>query len=416
MLDVWRNAHLAKFRLLEGAVRSGKSFVANDIALREIQELPACNVLISGYSIASVARNVLSEWKDMVDPKRRKLFSVVKEGKDEFLRINWRGLRNKRFYIRGGGKDSDYKQIQGATFGYWLADEIVRHCENFVDMAMTRLSPPYAAAIWTMNPDSPFHFIKERFLDNEDLYVCDSKGFSLYKKWTFYLTDNPSLTKEYIDSLRRLYSGVFYKRFIESLWVIAEGVVYDFFDENENIIVRCPTAKQHVVGIDYGTGNPTCFGLFGLNPATKPRIWLEREYYYDSKREAVQKTDVEFSQALKLWLGGCVPSRIIVDPSAASFKTQLQRDGFFQVEDADNSVIDGIRTQSRMLKSGEYAIHESNKQTIKDYNAYSWDPKAQLQGIDRPIKQHDHTKDRERYVLQTLFGEDKLDLETFVNA
>lgn len=416
MRDVFNTAKYAKFRLLEGAVRSGKSYVSNDVAISEISKLPPCNILISGYSISSVARNVLAEWKEMIDPNRKKLFFIVKDGKDEYLKINWRGLKNKKFYIRGAGKDSDFKQIQGATFGYWLADEVVRHTESFVDMAMTRLSLPYAKAIWTMNPDSPFHFVKERFIDDESLYFTDNNGYSLYKKWTFYLKDNPSLTKEYVDSLKKLYSGVFYKRYIQSLWVIAEGAIYDFFDTDTHVITKCPKAREYIVGIDYGTGNPTCFGLFGFNPATRPKIWLEREYYYDSKREARQKTDGEFSNDLKLWLGGCQPSQIIVDPSAASFKLQLQRDGFYQLIDADNSVLDGIRTQSRMLKSGDYAIHEDCEQTIMDYNAYVWDEKAQLRGEDKPIKQHDHTKDRERYVLQTIFGADTLDLETFVNS
>lgn len=416
MRDVYSNAKFAKFRLLDGAVRSGKSFVANDVALREIQKLPACNVLVSGYTISSVARNVIAEWKEMIDPNSKGLMRIVKEGKDDFLKINWRGLRNKKFYIRGAGKEHDHKQIQGSTFGYWLADEVVRHRESFVDMAMTRLSPPFAKSIWTMNPDSPFHFVKERFLDNPELYISDSKGFSLYRRWTFYLRDNPSLTKDYIDSLKRLYSGVFYKRYIKSLWVIAEGAIYDFFDTDEHCIVRCPDAQHHVVGIDYGTGNPTCFGLFGVNPKTKPKIWLEREYYYDSKRESKQKTDMEFAEDFRLWLGGTTPHQIIIDPSAASFKLQLRNNGFYQTLDADNSVIDGIRTQARMLKSGEYAIHEDCKQNILDYDAYVWDDKAQLKGEDKPIKQHDHTKDRERYVLQTLYGQDTLDLEELVNA
>lgn len=413
MKQVYTESRYARHRILEGAVRSSKSFVANDIALKEIQELPPCNVLISGYSISSAARNVVSEWREMIDPKGRGLFRNRKEGKDDYLSINWRGLKNKRFYIRGAAKESDFKQIQGSTFGYWLNDEASRHHETFVDMAMTRLSLPFSKSIWTTNPDSPFHYIKTRFLDNKEIYKEDRKGFSEFKSWKFFLRDNPSLTKEYIEGLKRIYSGVFYKRFIQSLWVIAEGTIYDFFDDSIHVLSRyqLPKAESYVIGIDYGTSNPTCFILFGINMNAHPKIWAEREYYFDSRRSQRQKTDSEYSIDLRKFIGkeNKEISKIILDPSAASFKVQLIKDGFYSVKDASNDVLDGIRTQSRMLKLGEYAICNECTQTIADYNAYVWDSKAQLRGEDKPLKQNDHTKDVERYVLYTLFGKRKID-------
>jgi len=409
--QVFRESNLAKFRLLEGAVRSGKSYVTNDIAIDEIQQLPPCDVLISGYTISSVARNVLAEWREMIDPYGYGLFKNVREGKDDYLTIDWRGLRGKKFYIRGAGKDNDFKQIQGATFGYWLADEAVRHTESFVDMAISRLSLSFAKSIWTMNPDSPFHFIKKRFLDKEELYKEDSQGYSEFKKWTFFLEDNPSLSSSYIDQLSNLYSGVFYKRYILSMWVIAEGAIYDFFMEADHTFSRqeMPKAIRYVTGSDYGTGNPTCFLLFGINPKSHPSIWAEREYYYDSKIHEAQKTDTEYSKAFRKFLDGIRPSTNILDPSAASFKLQLKKDGVLFVKDADNDVLNGLRTQARMLKSREYMIcRDTCPQTVKDYAGYSWDERAQLLGEDKPLKLNDHTKDTERYVLHTLYGRKRL--------
>ena len=71
---VWKNRNRAKIRFLEGAVRSSKSYTANDLAIFEIQQLPACNVLISGFSITAVARNVIAEWKNAIDPKSKGIF------------------------------------------------------------------------------------------------------------------------------------------------------------------------------------------------------------------------------------------------------------------------------------------------------------------------------------------------------
>jgi PBSX family phage terminase large subunit len=412
MRRVHREAGGAKYRILEGAVRSAKSYTANDVAIAEIQKLPPCKVLMSGYSISSVARNVLAEWKEEIDPYGKNLFRNERDGKDDYMVIDWRGLRGKKFYVRGAGKDHDHKQIQGATFGYWYADEVTRHCENFVDMAMTRLSPPWAKSIWTTNPDSPFHFVKKRFLDKKDLFAVDADEMALFRQWTFYLEDNPSLAPEYIDNLKRIYTGVFYKRYILSMWVVAEGSIYDFFDENIHIIDRPPRAKFYVIGCDYGTGAPTAAILFGVNPETRPRIWAEREWYWDSKEHERQMTDEEYSREIRAWIdkykGGKKVRRFYLDPSSASFRVQLRRDKL-NARYADNAVLDGIRTQARMLKNGEYAICRACKQTALDYNGYVWDEKAQLKGEDKPVKKNDHTKDAERYVLHSMFGTSTLD-------
>lgn len=406
--QVWREAPLAKFRWLEGAVRSSKSFVANDIAIAEIQKLPPCDVLISGFSITSVARNILAEWRKTIDPYDFGLFRNVKEGKDDFLTINWRGLRGKKFYIRGAGKESDFKAIQGATFGYWLADETTRHHEKFFDMAISRLSPDFAKAIGTTNPDSPYHYFKTRILDNEELYHKDEDGKSLHAQWKFFLRDNPSLSEEYIQTLERTYSGVFYKRYVQSQWVLAEGVIYDFFEKESHTYNGHIPMKFPVVGIDYGTSTVMCFILFlvNLDPYAKVKMRAVREYVWDVAERGKQKTDAEFSADLKDWLGGVDPYKIIVDPSAASFKVQLRKDGYFQVENAVNDIVNGIRTQMTMLKSGEYLINEKGcPRTIKDYGGYSWDERAQLRGEDVPASgPAEHTKDVERYVAHTLFG------------
>lgn len=426
MKQVYREAHLAKYRFLEGPVRSGKTFVANDVVLKEIQELPPCNVLLSGYSISSVGRNILAEWKEIIDPKDVGLFRNTRDAKDDYMVIDWRGLRGKRFYVRGAGKDNDYKQIQGATFGYWYADELTRHCESFVDMAMTRLSPPWSLGTWTTNADSPFHYVNTRFIEDKALYAVGSGGRSLLKRWRFSLKDNPSLTPEYVESLGRLYTGVFHKRYVLSMWVVAEGSIYDFFDDKVHVIKKPPgPANAYYVCCDYGTGAPTAIILFGVNSALRPKVWAEREWYWDSKKQGGQLTDADYSRKMMNFLGWSsmrprsplrdgtnpvLPRKIFVDPSAASFKLQLQRDGFTGVKDADNDVLNGIRTQARMLKLREYAVCECCKQTAADYEGYVWDSKAQLKGEDKPLKQNDHTKDTERYLLQTLFGKRVLDL------
>jgi len=198
--------------------------------------------------------------------------------------------------------------------------------------------------------------------------------------------------------------------------VLAEGAIYDFFDKDIHVKSRLVLCKpqRRIVGIDYGTGNPTCFIMFGIDMLRRPYVWAEREYYYDSKAHSKQKTDEEYSKDLITFTTGYDVDEYIIDPSAASFKVQLVKDGITNLTDAENDVIDGIRTQARMLKSGDYAISEDCLQTSADYDGYVWDEKAQLKGEDKPIKQNDHTKDVERYVLYTKFGKRTINYDTFL--
>ena len=421
--SVWHNRNKAKIRFLEGAVRSSKSYTANDLAIHEIQELPACNILISGYSISSVARNVIAEWKSAIDPKNKGIFQMVREEDDHYLKINWRGLRDKKFYIRGAGKENDYMQIQGATFGYWLADELTRHCETFVDMALSRLSLDFSKAVWTTNPDHPLHYVKKRFIDDPEKYVIDSTtNKSEMIRFTFMLEDNPSLSSDYIKFLHTMYTGVFKQRFIYSQWVMAEGAIYDFFTEGVNTFNESIAALQKYIAIDYGTHNATCFLEFGRNDFNQgtgnPKVWAEREYYYDSIVSGRQKDNAEYAKDFVYFLGNSVVECVFYDPSAISLilsiKKELANIGKSIVFiPAVNDVLDGIKTQHRMLVSGEYKVKSTCIQTILDYGAYIWDvKKSDKTGVDCPVKINDHTKDTERYFLHTLFGGESIDYMT----
>jgi hypothetical protein len=85
--------------------------------------------------------------------------------------------------------------------------------------------------------------------------------------------------------------------------------------------------------------------------------------------------------------------------------------------DADmspGSVLDGIRVHSAMLKNGQYTIKRCCKNTIGDYGGYVWDDKALIRGVERPLHTASHTKDMERYVLFTLFGENYINYDAFM--
>lgn len=128
-----------------------------------------------------------------------------------------------------------------------------------------------------MNPDSPYHFIKKEFIDK-----AAEKG---YRRWTFGLDDNLSLTEQYKQELKNAYTGLWYMRMVDGLWVLAQGAIYgDCWDEVENSFddedmpPGLLSSARRYIPIDYGTLNPMVFGrlrrrgdLLGV-----PRILLGR--------------------------------------------------------------------------------------------------------------------------------------------
>src|SRR5690606_8882998 len=126
----------------------------------------------------------------------------------------------------GANDDRAEAKIRGSEFAGCLLDELTLLPENFVKMLLSRLSVPGAKFFASTNPDSPFHWAKTDFIDREAELTC--------KVFSFHIDDNPALDEDYKRELKREYQGLWYKRYIEGLWVMAEGAVYDFFEEEVN--------------------------------------------------------------------------------------------------------------------------------------------------------------------------------------
>ena len=91
-----------------------------------------------------------------------------------------------------------------------------------------------------------------------------------------------------------------------------------------------------------------------------------KEFYYDAQKKKVQKTDGEFFVDFKEWLNGLIPHAVYCDPSAASWKVLLMRNGY-RVRNADNDVINGIRHVAMLLNSGKYIMDKSCTNTEHEY-------------------------------------------------
>ena len=374
-----------RLNIWEGSVRSGKSFISILRFIKELRFGVPGNAMIVAPTRDSIQRNVLVEMSNLLGfpcptPKTSQMF-----------------LFGRIIYFVGASDERAQRRIQGSTLAIAYVDEMATLPYGFIKMLQSRLSITGARLFGTTNPDSPFHWLKTEILDNTSLDLT---------RWQFRIEDNPSLHKSYIDAIKAEYSGLWYKRFIEGLWVLAEGTVYDFFDEDIHVIEQISKrAEYYIVGIDYGTTNPCVFTLIGYNPNSYPNIWLEREYYYSSKDHNRQKTDTEYAEDLIQFIKGYNVQSIYLDPSAASFRAELRRQGVDDVSDANNDVLNGIRFVSQLLSNGTFKIARACTNSIREFGTYVWDTKASEKGIDKPLKQNDHALDAIRYSLFSHFGE-----------
>ena len=181
---------------------------------------------------------------------------------------------------------------------------------------------------------------------------------------------------------------------------MAEGAVYDCFDRPENIVSELPKMREYYVGVDYGTTNPLCALLIG--EGQDDNLYVIKEYYYDSAKSQRQLSDAEYSRELRNFLDGYDVRKIFVDPSAASFITQLWRDNHLGVTKANNNVQDGIRIVYNLIGSRKLKIHSSCVRLIEEIESYVWDVKQQERGEDKPLKRNDHAVDALRYVMIAL--------------
>jgi PBSX family phage terminase large subunit len=269
-------------------------------------------------------------------------------------------------------------------------------------MLLTRMSPRGARLYGTTNPDTPHHWLKTDYLDNADL-----KARKVLWSDHYVMADNPNLTPDFLEAQKRLYRGPFYKRFIEGLWIIAEGAIYkDSWSEdlvydlhNEPIGLKGQGGyAQRSVAVDYGTTNPMVF-LEIYDDGNL--LWVTREYYWDSVVEMRQKTDSEYADDLAEFIGPRNSAQVIVDPSAASFKAEMDKRGIWHTS-ADNDVSEGIRITSMVLNQRMIRFcRQTAPKTIQQMQTYAWDAKAAKRGEEKPLKIQDHCPDALRYFMQT---------------
>jgi len=289
VISLLKHKRLKRVNLLEGSVRSGKTFISLVLWAMWVATQPkdAC-FLMAAKTITALERNNLNLLVSLVGADNFKFSVASKKGT----------LFGRTVYLEGASDVRAESKIRGLTLMGAYLDELTLFDEEFFIMLLSRLSEPDAKLFATTNPDSPNHWLMTNYIQRAEEENLD------FLRIKFLIDDNPYLTKEYVKSLKAEYTGVFYERFINGDWVAAEGVVYPEFANNPSeFLVDSPNDEiaRAVIGVDFG-GNKSAhaFVCLGFTKGFRSCVVLDEFYLKEQiSPERLTREFVDFCRRQK---------------------------------------------------------------------------------------------------------------------
>jgi len=382
-LDFFANSY-ANINILSGSVSSGKTFISNIRWLKAIYDTPPNSLLIAvGKTSESLKDNVIKPIMEM------DMGFHLNETK-----VPMRLYSNTGVEVACGGGDNEaaWARIQGKTTAGAIFDEATTLPLKLVQNVCKGCR--YGGKLWpvfmTCNPAHPRHYIKTDFIDNPNLNT---------KTWEFRLTDNPSLTDEYINHVKNLYSGAEYQRMIEGKWVMAEGIVYKEFDRAKHLFadddIKRVSFSEYVLGIDWGWENPLAIIYFGVdydgNYWALDEIYL-RHQHVDNSLKSLMHTKGWFKKSINY---------AYADTNNPENIKRFRDEIGVTVIGAIKDVLPGITLVQGYQKKSRIKYHFRNCiNTINEKESYAWKTTKGM-SKDEPNKVNDHLMDAERYCIYT---------------
>lgn len=356
--------------LLSGAYGSSKSTALCLAILKECQ-IPNAQILLCRKTLTSLKRSTLGT---LIHGKK----PVLPNGSYKYNKsdgtIIMNGSNAKIFLM---GLD-EIEKVRSMNLSFVGVDEAIELTENEWLELMGRLRNEDGSRriVGATNPGSPTHWLYNRFfVEQGDREVICSTTL-----------DNPYLPKDYIESLKTLPEDL-YNRFVLGEWRSLEGLIYPEWSQ-ENIRKRdYGEFSSYLLGIDFGFTNPTAICLFGRDGDDNLHLIQE-----------VKQNQLLISQIVSK----CEPYHkleplVIVDPSAPALIAELQQNGF-NVQKADNIVLDGISVTRDYIYKKKLTVDPSCVEFIKEIQNYIYDSNG------KPVKVNDHLVDATRYTVVSVVG------------
>lgn len=351
-----------------GAIRSGKTFVNNLIFLIYIalikQDDPNAIILLAGWSKSSIENNVIKEL--------RKLGAKIKNTSTGGYIIN--GMSVETVYT-GTNRGAD--KIQGITANFAYINEAALATEYVFNQIVQRVSAgKYQKILFDANPKGPTHWLKRNYIDN------DLVEYIQYK-----LTDNPFLSKDYIETQKKTNKGDLYRRNIDGEWSAGDLILpfetFKLSDSEDLNIFKMPFLQ----GMDLGTDDPTTYIRAYLDLASH-RIFVTQAEFENPK------SDREIESMLKRFADERY--EVAIDTNFPMTNGTLMEHGFNIAPVKGANSKGKIEAGLKRLMNYEIFIEESLEDMIKELGSYERDSNGE---ISKESKKHDHSIDALRYGL-----------------
>lgn len=275
LMSLLKHNKLHRLNLLEGSVRSGKTWISLILWAFWIADRPTDYAyLMSAKTLQTLKRNCLMLLQELVGEDNFKYSLSTKEGR----------LFGRKILLEGANDAKSENKIRGMTLGGAYCDELTLFPKDFFSMLLSRLSVKGAKLIATTNPDVPTHWLKKEYIDNAKVDMLVLR---------FLIDDNTTLPEEYVREIKKEYTGVYFERFICGNWVAAEGVIYPLFADNPSryIVDTLPEDLMFVtIGGDFGgNGSAHTLNATGFTKGFQSVVTLD-EYY---RKETISPYELE---------------------------------------------------------------------------------------------------------------------------
>lgn len=389
--------------IADGSIRSGKTVsLALSFVTWAMNSFSGENFAICGKTIHACRRNVIGPLKQMLigmgyDFMEIRNDNLLIVGRQYYVGDELVSVINQ-FHIFGGKDEAAQDLIQGITLAGIFFDEVALMPKSFVEQGTGRCSVEGSKFWFSCNPGPPMHWFYKEWIEGR------FKKKALYLHFT--MDDNPTLSKNMKDRYKRNYTGIFFKRFVLGLWVLADGVVYPMFDSSKHRVEYERNWSRVFISGDFGVQNATTFGLYGYYEPEEHYHLIDR-FYHSGRDSKEQRTTKMYADSLVAMIrkNQLIPQCIYLDPSATAMIVELKKHPYIRarkipIVGAMNSVILGIQFHAMLLESMKFTISSKSENTLKDvyeYGAYVWNEKSVDQGKDRVVEKDDHCMDSNRY-------------------
>lgn len=369
-----------KTMILTGAVRSGKTFIDNLLFLYELRRVKQQaelenekhpQYILAGASSGSIYNNVIASLSNQFG-------------------IDLRADKHNHYHLYGVDITPVYtKSISGlagargfTAYGGYVNEASLANPAVFSEI-LSRCSKAGSHVIADTNPDAPTHWLKTDYIDNEN---PDNKTLV----FTFTMDDNTFLAPDYVKQKKaQTPTGMFYNREILGLWVSADGLVYQDFDEDRMVIPasQIPNDLHVYCGVDWGFEHKGVITVWGDDD--DGNIYLLEEHtnqykYIDYWVRVAKDIQKRYGYNINFWVDSARPDNV----------SEFQRNDINAIN-ADKARMAGVERVAEFMKLGKFFVVDSAiDQFTSEIYQYVWDEHS-----GEPKKENDDVMDSMRYAI-----------------